>query len=127
MAVMKDQKRSIEIRELFGDQISELDGILASHKSQILFPHLAMAKVAYDGDRIVGYHIFQMLPHIEPLWVDPEYRGGDLTHELVKSMDEFAKEAVGHFVCIATSEFSARLCREIHMDVMPGQLFIGRA
>jgi ribosomal protein S18 acetylase RimI-like enzyme len=31
--------------------------------------------VEEDGDRIVAFLVVQFVPHLEPVWVDPEYRG----------------------------------------------------
>lgn len=122
-------KRKVKyvIRELFGEQLEILAPLFEKQGVVISFPHLAMAKVAFDGDNIMGYHIFQLVPHIEPLWVAEEYRGGEVTHALVDEMNDFAKEAAGQFVCVSTSTFSDKLCREIHMDTVPGTVFIGRA
>ena len=120
-------KHSIEIRELFGDELAALDPVMAEQGMTISYRHLAMAKVAYDGDKIVGYAVFQMVAHTEPLWVSPEYRGGDLTHKLAESVADFAREAAGKFICVASSRFVEDLCREQRMDVVPGIVFIGRA
>jgi hypothetical protein len=123
MAVTMD----IEIKELFGDDLAQLEPILHEQGMTINYPHLAMAKVAYDGEKIVGYAVFQMVAHTEPLWVAPEYRGGELTHKLADSVAEFARQAAGKFVCVASSPFVEELCREQHMEIVPGTMFIGRA
>ncbi len=117
----------IQIRELFGDDLAALQPLFDAQGVVILYPHLAVAKVAFEDGEIVGYHIFQLIPHIEPLWVSPKHRGGELTHSLVKSMDAFAKEAAGQYVCVSMSQFSDKLCEEIHMEPVPGQVFRGRA
>ena len=119
---------NFEIRELHGDSLKELLPMLESHGVVIPFPHLAMAKVAFDENgHVAGYAIFQMVPHTEPLWVAKEYRGGELTHILAEKISDFARETAGSFVSVATNEFSEQLCREQKMEAFPGTVFVGHA
>ena len=126
MQPMEDPHQ-IEIRDIYGDDLRVLEPLLEQYHAVIPNPQVAMAKVAYLGERIVGFAVFQMVAHTEPLWVSPEYRGGELTRQLADSITEFARQAAGQFVCIATSSFVEALCREQRMDVVPGTMFVGRA
>ena len=129
MHAMKQRKRvDFEIRDLYGDALQVLDPLLDAQGVKILFPHLAMAKVAFVGERIAGYAIFQMIAHAEPLWVAPEYRGGELTTKLAEAITEFAEDVAGSYVCVATSGFSEKICRDhLKLKAVDGQVFVGRA
>jgi hypothetical protein len=129
MQPMKERKeKEIQIRELYGDDLSILKPLLDLHGVAIEFPHLAVAKVAFCGEDIAGYAIFQMVPHAEPLWVAPLYRGQELTYRLAKEITDFARDAAGSFVCVATSPFTEKICREhLQLKAIDGQVFVGRA
>ena len=129
MPAMKERKKvEFEIRELHGAELEVLKPILEAHGVVVSFPHLAAAKVAFAGDEIVGYAIYQLVPHAEPLYVRPEYRGGDLTFRLAEAITDFAKEAAGAYVSIATSQFSEKILRDhLKAQVVEGTIFVGRA
>ena len=129
-------KHNIEIRELFwcnpehAADLEKLEPLLQEQGVVIAHRHLAMVKVAIDhddNDRIIGFAPFTMIPHTDGLWVAKEYRGGDLTHKLAESVSDFARDAAGGFMCVATSPFAEKLCREQKMEVFPGTVFVGRA
>ena len=47
---------------------------------------------AFDGERLIGFFVMQLVPHLEPLYVDPDYRNGTVALNLVMEMVQFMKD-----------------------------------
>jgi hypothetical protein len=75
-----------------------------------LNPEGSRVLAAFDGERMVGVVCLNMIPHVEPLFVDLGYRGTGLAEELVKRMVDllYAAQAPCAYV-IADNPASARL------------------
>jgi len=117
---------SVEIREVRGSGLAVLAPFLHARGTAIPYPHLAIAKVAYEGARIVGYAIYQWLPHVEPLEIVKDYRGGDLARRLADEITALAA-ANGPYLAVADSPFAARMCIERGLRPIEGQVFGGPA
>lgn len=50
-------------------------------------PNLAQIAVAEDGGQIVGFLVRQLVPHVEPLSIAPEYRGKVSWKRLANMLD----------------------------------------
>jgi hypothetical protein len=68
---------------------------------------------AKRGDEIVGFHVMQLAPHAEPLYVATAERGTELAAQLADRMVEFliSIKARGWFV-VADSPFAKKMCEE---------------
>lgn len=88
-----------------------LNDVLKARGWAELNPHTARALCAYKDERIVGFHIIQLYPHAEPLYVDPEYRGTGLAEDLADRMYEFLKEVrTRGYMVVCESPFAEKLC-----------------
>lgn len=112
-----------EIRELFGADLEQL-APLGIH---IPYPNFAMALAAYEDGQIVGCSVFQLVPHVGDLWVEPKHRGNGLTKDLAKRVIDFARALGGPFLCIAQSPFTGPLAEDNGMKPLDGQLWKGGA
>lgn len=69
--------------------------------------------VAHRGDRMIGFHVLQLLPHAEPQYVNPDERGTGIAQQLADQMVAFLEgiKARGWMV-IADSPFAEKMCKE---------------
>lgn len=90
-----------------------LNEVLERRGWSLLNEHTARALCAYKDERIIGFHVIQLFPHAEPLFIDPEWRGTGLAEELADRMYEFLKEVrTRGYMVIAESPFAEKLCQE---------------
>jgi len=69
--------------------------------------------LARRGEDIVGFHVMQLVPHTEPLYVAPTERGTGIAEEMADRMVEFLKGAnVRGWITIADSPHAKALCEE---------------
>jgi ribosomal protein S18 acetylase RimI-like enzyme len=54
----------------------------------------------YDGDKLAGFLCVQLVPHMEPIYVDPEYRGRGIPDILVTEMAQYIKSVNARGVMI---------------------------
>lgn len=80
---------------------------------------------AYDGDKLVGFNIFQLFPLVGPMWVDEDYRGSGVPESLalrtIKFMDDV--QARGYLV-IADNPFTAKLCERYGMKRVESPVYM---
>jgi len=68
--------------------------LLPDKSDRIPNPGLSTCAVAQDGDKIVGFLFAQYVVHVEPLWVDKDYRGEGLPERLWEAVAPRLKGAV---------------------------------
>ncbi|MCI0526355.1 MAG: hypothetical protein L0Y56_02735 [Nitrospira sp.] len=56
-----------------------------------LDPQFAKVAAAFDGDKIAGILVFQLIPHVEPLIIEPEYQGSRVWMRLAEMVDDFCR------------------------------------
>jgi hypothetical protein len=102
----------------------EIDEICAQRGWMSLNRTLTRILVAKRGDQIVGFHVMQLVPHAEPLYVDPKERGTELAALLADQMMEFlvGVQARGWFV-VADSPFAKRLCEDRGMTKIKSPVY----
>ena len=49
-------------------------------------PNLSLVIGAFDGDTLIGFFVQQLLPHVEPMYIDPQYRDAGLWREMADAM-----------------------------------------
>ncbi len=80
---------------------------------------------AFDGVEIVGFFTLQLHPFLGPLWVDSNHSTGEVSRELVESMDKFVKASnVRGVITIADSPVSARLAERHGMTKVESPVYI---
>ena len=75
----------MEIRILKSDEYDLLDELPDPDKIK-LSPNNTIVAVALDGDKIVGRLAILNLPHLELLWINPEYRNGLILRRLEQTL-----------------------------------------
>jgi hypothetical protein len=81
-----------------------------------------LAKV--DGE-IVGFHVMQLVPHVEPLWVEEEQRGTGLAQQLSDAMVAFLQSVGARgWVVIADSPHAVKMCKDHGMAKVKSPVYM---
>lgn len=108
-----------------GDELLALEPIMEKRGWTSLNNRTARAFCAYDGDKLVGFHVLQMFPHCEPLYVDPAYRGSGIADHLAEGMLTFMREVSARgFMVIADSPAAEALCRHYGMRKVDSPVYL---
>ncbi len=110
------------------EQLTALDPIMQQRNLPSLNQEVSRVLAAYDGDKLIGFLVLQLMPHMEPLWVDPKYRGGgtdSIANILVNKMFEFVAECnIRGFFCVADSNVVEKMCIERGLIQVTSPVFI---
>ena len=92
-----------------------------------LVPYGGGAIVAEEEGEIVGFVVIQILPHVEPLWVEKRHRGkknGAIAKALAERTKAFMEErGWPHYLAIGTNAYAEKLCEGIGMTAVEGKLY----
>lgn len=118
---------AIEYKWVDGDDLAELEPIIIRNNWASLNPNTSRAICAYEDGVLVGFFVLQLFPHLEPLFVSPSLRGGEVTFELVNRMNEFIKDInIRGFMCVADSQFAEKLCQQRGMFKITSPVYTTR-
>jgi len=116
---------------LDNEAISALDPIMFARKLPALNRETSRVRAAYDGDKLVGFLVLQLMPHMEPLYVDPMYRGvgdargGMIANQLIDDMFAFVGECgIRGFICIADNNIVEGMCLDRGLQKIDSPVFI---
>ena len=88
-----------------------IDEVIAKRGWMKLSPYFSRILIAEDGDRLAGIAVLQMIPHTEPLFVAPEYRGTGLAGELSDQLIGFMHETSARgWMAVASNDIVAKEC-----------------
>jgi ribosomal protein S18 acetylase RimI-like enzyme len=115
----------LKFESLAKGDVEALAPALASAGMTIAYPHLAEPIVAKLHDEIVGFGFAQLLPHAEPIWVKPQYRGLGIAEKLARMVvEKIESTGAQRFVAVAQNAFAEELCRANGMHEVPGKVFV---
>ena len=113
---------NVVLRDLEPEESEKLKPVLQRVGFYLPLPHLASVIVAEYQGEIVGFGTAQLMCHVEPLFVYPEWRGTGLAGILA---DAVAAKLDGKpYICIAGNAFAEQICRERGMREVPGKVFV---
>jgi GNAT superfamily N-acetyltransferase len=123
---MSTVQEEIRYESLAKGDVEALVPALKQAKMTIAYPHLAEPIVAkLDDGTIVGFGFAQLLPHCEPIWVHPHFRGIGIAEELATLViKKITDTGAQRFLCVAQSPFAEDLCRQNGMIEVPGKIFV---
>ena len=111
----KEKSRSlITYRILETSEVGRLAPILQSLGWNLPYPQTTTVLAAEDKGKIVGFVCQTLLPHLEPEWVAPEYRGTGMADELaLRGAEVFRTADVKNFLSVAGNPHAERICRDV--------------
>ncbi len=115
----------VQFESLAQGDIDALAPALKQAQMTIAYPHLAEPVVAkFDGE-IIGFAFSQLLPHWEPLWVKPQWRGTGLAEELAKrALQKIVDTGAQRILVVTQNQFAEDLAKEYGFKEVPGKIFV---
>lgn len=108
-----------------GEALSALAPTLQQHGWVPLNEELSRALCVFDDDKIVGFMVFQMVPHCGPLIVDTQYRGSGIPEHLSEMMVQYvAGLDCGNLLVVPENKFSEALCKHHGMTLLDHPVYI---
>lgn len=115
----------MEYRWLEGEELQQLEPILAERGWASLNGLTCRALCAFDGNRLVGFSVVQMFPMLGPFYIDRDHRGTEVVNQLSAETIEFmeASQARG-YLAIADSPHTAKLCEGMSMKRVDSPVYL---
>ncbi len=110
-------------RYLQPEEFARVTHVFEGYKVRPPSPSSSVIFAAVAGDEVVGFFTFQMMPHGEPIYVAPEWRGRVDWRRLVAGVDSLMPEGA-FYVVLATSPQVEHMARESGLREVEGKLFI---
>lgn len=116
----------LEFRWLEGGELTQLEPLLESRGHMSLNNNMARALCAFDTNgNIAAFHVLQMIPHAEPLYVNPTYRGTGLAEDLADRMVSFLRSCNARgFMVVADNPASVKLCEQFGMRKVDSPVYV---
>jgi hypothetical protein len=103
---------AIEYRFLAPEEYEGLRPVFEENGGDLPSPQLSAIFAAFSEDKVVGFHVLQYVPHAEPMWVDPEFRGQVNWREFQRGIESlFDKEEGGSYYIFPSDERVAKMCK----------------
>lgn len=109
-------------------EIDEVDFLIVS-RGWMPINH-AMARILGTFDetgKMVGFLVVKMMPHIEPIYVDPEWRGSGVAEEMAEFMAKTITAPPGSVFMVADNPLSAQLGRAHGMVKLETPVYVNGA
>lgn len=113
----------MEIYVLHGAELEQLRPIC---EAQNWAMPVGRAVVAKEDGKIIGFAAMQLLPHLEPIWVEPCHRGSGLADTLVEiAAADLEMNGVTHWMSLVRTDQSRRLARDVlKMQPVNGEVYL---
>lgn len=116
---------AVTFRELRPEETVKLMPFLQAEGWRLPYPYLASAVVGEYEGKIVSFAVLQLIPHVEPLWVQDDWRGSGLAeataYQLIANLE---RRQISAYLAIAPNPFMERLCKKMGMKEIPGKVFV---
>lgn len=109
--------------------MKQVDEIIAAKGWAALNDLASRVHIAVDptrGNKLAAFHVLQLFPHCEPLWVDPDYLGAGLADIMADKMLHFMMDEIQArgFMVIADSPHAVKLCEERGMRRITSPVYV---
>ncbi len=114
----------VEVRFLAPDEYWRIDPLFDREGTPRLDPNFSKVVVALDGDRVAGIMVMQMVLHVEPIVIEPEYRKQGLWRPMAEMVDGYlsVSGAAGAYAQ-PIHESTKHMCREWGFEELANNLF----
>jgi GNAT superfamily N-acetyltransferase len=120
-----EHELEVQYESLSRGDVTALAPALKQAGMTIAYPHLADPVVAKVNGEIIGFGFAQLLPHSEPIWIYPKWRGNGIAEELARRVvEKIEASGAQRYCCIAQSQFAEKLCEQMGMKAVPGVLYV---
>ena len=89
-------------------------------------PHPQLSQIAgmFHGQQLVGFLCFQLLPHVEPLWIDEAYRDNGLWRQMAEMIKPFT-EPLTSFI-VADDASVEHMAKEYGFEIVEKPVYVKR-
>lgn len=111
----------ITYRWLEPQEVEGLRKVFEENGGELPDPRLsAIYGALNDEGRIVGFHCMVLVPHAEPMYIDPEYRAKVSWREFQRGIESIFDAAQGgSYYIFPGDERIAKLCKRGGMEEVP--------
>lgn len=103
----------IEVRLLKAEEYGLMDEIPVSDRVKVT-PDNTMVAGAFEGNRLVGRLILVNVPHLECVWIAPEYRGATILKRMTRLLTHhLGKLSASKAFAFAINEQMEDYCRRL--------------
>ena len=109
---------------LYCDELNTLEPILKARGWMSLNHDTSAAYCAYDDKKLVGFLVVQLIPHVEPMYVDIRHRGTGVAEQLGQGVADYLREAhCRGAMLIADSPATAKLAEKFKMTKITSPVY----
>ena len=112
------------IRLLLPETWAELAPVFEAEGISLPCPEMARILVAQEGDKTIGFLVIQLQPHLEPLYVIPEYRNQGIAQALAKAAVQLFVPGASFFA-FSPREGIDHLAEQAGLDALPWKIYHG--
>jgi len=113
---------AMEYRFLAPEEFELTRPSMEENGGEVPDPSQSAIAAAFDGDRLVGYAVLQLIPHLEPVYIAPEARG-KVDWRRFQTMLEGLFEASGMYLTTTDNPRVAKMCERAGMEELPYRVF----
>src|SRR6266404_2428643 len=99
-----------------------LEPIFAAFNASVPSPTISRIATASFNNEIIGFYCLQLLPHAEPMWIKPEWKGSKIWIRLAAMVDT-ARQNKKTFI-VAENEESKRMCMAMGLKRVEFPVFV---
>jgi len=80
--------------------------------------------LAENDGHIIGFFVLQLVPHLEPMYITPKYRGEEIPDELISRMHQVLQAANARgWIVVADNPIVEKMCRDHGMIEVDSPVF----
>ena len=115
----------ITYRWVEGEELRLIEPVLKARGWASMNGKTCRALCAFENGALVGFHVLQLFPHAEPIWVDKAHRGSGIAEDLADKMMEFLAEMnTRGFMVVADSPAAVQLCEKHGMRKVSSPVYV---
>ena len=118
-------KKKVTYRFLEPQEFPLLAEVFAEYGGTIPDPNLSAINAAIVDDKIVGFHVLQLIPHAEPIWIAKDYRGY-VSWRTLQAGIESVFQGAGTYYSFSDRPEIEKLCKKAGMIEVPMKVWVKR-
>lgn len=114
----------IEYRPLRPDELADVYAVFERRGIAPPDPSVSVVIGAVGDDRVLGFIVAQLVPHLEPIHINEGERGRVNWRELVEAAENSLRASLqGAYYAFSESDGISALCKRSGMTEMPYKVF----
>lgn len=112
MTGMSEQTQKITYKWLKGEELAAVESTIAERGWMSLNPATSRVVAAEENSKLIGFFVFQVVPHTGPIYVNEAYRGHGVAERMTEMMIEFLRSVnCRGFIALPENKHSEALCK----------------